>query len=257
MASFVMHYVASENFLNDIYNKYRLTIRDRNNFRLGNLVVDTMGIANYDRDTKLDKKLITHFRDDEDRDKCMQLPNINKFMDKYENLVNIDYSAMGYLFHLYTDKIFFNYLYNKVIECCDINKEKTNNISDNYYIRVKKTNDLYKTNDFYSGSDVGGLYKDYSRINRYLMDKYNVIFDYDILKDFSLMYFNNPGISEVNYEDIGEVIDKINIIINSSSINREDLKIFDINDIYKFISVVVDGFNYEFSNNIKKLVKKK
>ena len=255
MASFVMHYVAGEKFLSGI--NYKLSIRNKNNFRLGNLVVDTIGISDYDRDTKLDKKMITHFRDEEDRDKCMQLPNTSIFMDKYRDLVIKDYSAMGYLFHLYTDKVFFKYLYDKVIECYDINKIKTDNISDSYYVKVKKSNTIYKIYDFYSGNKMG-LYNDYSKMNKYLIDKYKINFDYNNLKKFSITSFNNPGIEEVNYKNISEIIDKMKLIINSSIFNRVDsLSIFDIDDIDKLLLLVVNSFNYEYSDEVKKLIKKK
>ena len=256
MASFVMHYIVLEKFIDSIGNK--ISDEDKNNFRLGNLVVDAMGVDNYSRDYKLSKKMITHFRDDIDCDKNMQLPNINRFMSKYNNLVNNDYSAMGYLFHLYTDKLFFKYLYDGLIECYDKDMNKTDRISNNYYVKVFKTGKIYKTNEFYSGSSIGGLYKDYSKMNKYLIDKYNIEFPYDKLKNFSLNNFNNPGIEEINYKDVIEVIEKMNnIIIYCDKYSDIKLDIFDIDDIENFIFRVVNNFNLEFSSNIKSLIRKR
>ncbi len=255
MASFVIHYLAGEMFLDSIDNS-KISDNEKNNFRLGNLVVDSLGMSNYSRDEKLDKKMVTHFRDSDDRDKCIQIPNLNKFMNKYENLVNNNYSAMGYLFHLYTDKIFFEYLYSDVVEVLDSNMEKTNYKKDNCYVKVKKNNLLFKVDDFYSGSSIGGLYRDYSNMNKYLIKKYNIIFNYNNLKKYSLNNFINPGIDEINYDDVGEVLDKMNEIMKQSLNSRDnDLKIFNVNDIDNFMIRVVKGFNKKYVYNIKKLVR--
>ena len=255
MASFLIHYVTGERFLESL-DQYKINCVDKNNFRLGNLIVDSLGMDNYDRDEKLNKKMITHFRNKEDGDKCIQIPNVDMFMKKYEYLVNKDYSALGYLFHLYTDKLFFEYLYDNVIDVLDKDMNSTNLKKDNSYIRVHKNNKIFKTNDFYSGSNIGGLYKDYSNMNKYLINKYNINFNYNDLKDFSLSYFTNSGIKEIDYNNINEVIDKMNNIIKECILkNESDLEVFDINDIDKFICNVVENFNNNYNNNIKRLVK--
>lgn len=252
MASFAMHYIAGEKFLDSL--DYKISEFDRNNFRLGNLVVDSMGISNYDRDEKLRRKLITHFRNIEDDDKCIQIPNVDKFRDKYIDLLDKDYSVLGYLFHLYTDKIFFEYLYSDVIEVLDKDMNKTNVKKDGIYVKVLKNNKIYDLNDFYSGSNSGGLYRDYSNMNKYLINKYHLVFNYRELKDFSDNYFKNPGIEEIDYNNIYEVIDKMNYIFREALNNEnEALNIFDTGDIDNFIFRVVEGFNNSYSNEMKRL----
>ena len=254
MASFAMHYIAGEKFLESL--DCDIDDFDRNNFRLGNLVVDTMGITNYDRDEKLKRKLITHFRNIEDDDKCIQIPNVDRFRNKYRNLIDNDYSALGYLFHLYTDKIFFEFLYRDVIKTLDKDMKQTNIKKDGVYVKVLKNNKIFNINDFYSGSNIGGLYRDYSNMNKYLINKYNIRFDYEELKNFSNNSFRNPGIEEIDYNNIYEVIDKMDIIFKESFGSKEDsLEVFDINDIETFISETVDGFNKRYGDDIKKLIK--
>ncbi|MEE3343664.1 MAG: hypothetical protein VZS44_06205 [Bacilli bacterium] len=254
MASFAMHYIAGEKFLESL--DCELTNYDKSNFRLGNLVVDTMGISNYDRDEKLRRKLITHFRNKEDDDKCIQIPNVDKFRDKYKDLLGRDYSVMGYLFHLYTDKIFFEYLYKDVIKTLDKDMKQTNIKKDGIFVKVLKNNKIFKLNDFYSGSSIGGLYRDYSNMNKYLINKYKIIFDYDQLKDFSDKYFNNPGIEEIDYNNIYEVIDKMNDIFKEAlNSEADELEVFNINDIENFIYRTVDGFNNKYRSDIKRLAK--
>ena len=95
-------------------------------------------------------------------------------------------------------------------------------------------------------------------MNKYLINKYNIRFDYEVLKNFSLFSFNNPGIEEIDYNNILEVIDKMNnIISNCDKYSDNRLDIFDIKDIEKFIFRVVDEFNYNFYDDIKFLVGKR
>lgn len=252
MASFAMHYITGEKFLESL--DYELTDFDKNNFRLGNLVVDTMGISNYDRDEKLRRKMITHFRNMSDEDKCIQIPNVDKFRDKYMDLLEKDYSVLGYLFHLYTDKVFFEYLYRDVIEVLDKNMNITNIKKDGVYVKVLKNNKVFKLDTFYSGSNIGGLYRDYSNMNKYLINKYKIVFDYEKLKSFGDNSFINPGIEEIDYNNIYEVIDKMdNIFKEALNSEDEELRVFDRNDIDNFISLTVLGFNKEYKNNIKLL----
>ena len=256
MASFVVHYIACEKFLDGI-DKYVLTKDDRDDFRLGNLVVDSIGITNYSRSDKLSKKMITHFRDDVDYDRTLQLPNIDKFINKYTNLVNNYYSAMGYLFHLYTDRLFFEYLYNSVLICFDKDMKMTDSISNNYYVKVIKTNKIYRAIDFY-GEKYGKLYRDYLKVDRYLIDKYNVDFNYEELRNFSLSKFYNPGIVEIDYGNIFEVILKLKNIFDSCGMCGDySSDVFDIDDIESLILKVVDGFNCNFSSEIKSLMKRR
>ena len=254
MASFAMHYIAGEKFLESL--NCELNDFDKNNFRLGNLVVDTMGISHYDRNEKLRRKLITHFRNIEDEDKCIQIPNVDRFRDKYEDLIKKDYSALGYLFHLYTDNVFFEYLYRNVIEILDKDMRRTNIKNDGIYVKVLKNNKIFNLNDFYSGSNIGGLYRDYSNMNRYLINKYNIVFNYDDLKEFSESSFRNPGILEIDYNNIYEVVDKMNDIFKESFSSEEgNLNIFDINDIEKFIFDTVKGFNDKYKSNVNNLIR--
>ena len=254
MASFAMHYIAGEIFLNSL--DIEPTDFNKNYFRLGNLVVDTLGLNNYSRDEKLKLKMITHFRDEDDGDKCIQIPNVDKFMNKYKDLVDNDYSVLGYLFHLYTDKVFFEYLYRDVIEVLDKDMKRTNIKKDGIYVKAFKNGKIFKLDDFYSGSSIGGLYKDYSNMNKYLINKYHIMFNYDELKDFSNNYFKNPGIGEIDYNNICEVIDKMDNIFRESINNKdEELIVFDIDGIENFISKTVDGFNNKYGGSIKILAR--
>ncbi len=235
MASFVMHYICGEELIKNL----NISDYDKNMFRLGNLVVDTLGTSNYTREEKLKIKMVSHFR----KGVYLDEPDIKYFINKYEKLLNSEYSSIGYLFHLYVDKMFFEWLYKSVIIRYDKDMNLCNNKEDVCYIKAINSGYLYTTGEFYSGSEIG-LYSDYSKINRYLINRYKPYFDYDMFKEFIGLYFINPGIEEINYNNIMEVIDFMNNIINSDI--KGELKIFKESDIDNFIKDVVSGFNKKY-----------
>lgn len=258
MASFAVHYIAGEKFLESLSSMIRITDFDKNNFRLGNLIVDYHGNESVfgdnlsdeellnsrkiRKDKKKEIKLRTHFRDKDNALFCVNLPNLDKFLNKYQELVCSEFSVLGYLFHLYTDKVFFENLYTNVIECLDKDGKKTNILKDNTHIRVKKNNKVYKVDDFWCGRDIS-IYDDYTSMNSFLLSCYDVTFDKNRLEMFALNNFYNPGIEEVDYFKIFDVIEKVDKYINQGkSSTSNDLNVFDKEDILKFIPGVVDGF---------------
>ena len=122
MASYVVHYIAGEQFLKSLNKIRKLNKNEVNKFRLGNLIVDFVNIKQPDVDglsddeiikikeryriDKTNRKLVTHFRDKENIKFIVNSPNLEKFMDKYNDLLMKDFFALGYFFHLYTDKFF-------------------------------------------------------------------------------------------------------------------------------------------------------
>lgn len=68
------------------------------------------------------------------------------------------------------------------------------------YIKVNKNNKIYDINDFLGVEDTN-IYGDYTKINGYLFNKYNIIFLKDELEEFVDNDFINLGIKEVVYGD--------------------------------------------------------
>ena len=125
MASFVIHHVAGIEFLKRIEKEYNVyfTEEQKSQFLLGNLIVDSIK-TNFHIPKGLDEeelaflkkeyyqkiqeeKVKTHFRMMEDEEVFIQIPVVEKFVEKYQHIIQTNLSAMGYLFHLYTDKMFF------------------------------------------------------------------------------------------------------------------------------------------------------
>ena len=114
MASYVVHYIAGEQFLKSLNKIRKLNKNEVNKFRLGNLIVDFVNIKQPDVDglsddeiikikeryriDKTNRKLVTHFRDKENIKFIVNSPNLEKFMDKYNDLLMKDFFALGYFF---------------------------------------------------------------------------------------------------------------------------------------------------------------
>ena len=260
MASFVIHHIAGVKFLETLEKNYNinLTNEEKNKFLMGNLIVDSVKtdikIPEYlseEEAKKLRNKLslaiqeekrATHFRSIEDYGLIVQKPKVEDFVSKYNYLLTKDITTLGYLFHLYTDKMFFGYLFDETFECLDSNNNVTKYIKDANIVRVKKNNTIHKLNDFFSHKYPSSIYNDYTTINKILLEYYNIEFNSTSLLE-SINIFINPGIEEVDYSKIVSVINKTNSFINESYNNKEsNLNIFDLDIIKNFTNVVLNSF---------------
>lgn len=270
MASYVVHYIAGEQFLNSLNKIRKLNKNEVNKFRLGNLIVDFVNIKQPDVDglsddeiikikeryriEKTSRKFVTHFRDKENIKFIVNSPNLEKFMVKYSDLLikNKDFFALGYLFHLYTDKVFFERLFSDVITCLDINKIPTNLSSKCKYVLINRTHKLVLNSEFWSGKN--SIYNDYDKLNSFLINKYNIDFAKDELIEFATGDNISSGIDEVNYKDVISVIEKMDEFIRNSRFFSGELCIFDEGYILDFISYCGKNFFDEYGDVIYKLI---
>lgn len=157
-------------------------------------------------------KFESHFLDNLEED----LPNIERFYNKYKSYFNNDF-VLGYYIHLYTDylwiKHFLPEFYNgEYIYKLDGNVEKIDNGLKTKYI-----------------------YNDYTNLNITLIDEYDL--------DLKIFYNEVP-----KFDDIIEEIpmNKLPIIVNAAGIIIKNAKenkanyIFDKNIINKFIRFSTD-----------------
>lgn len=138
------------------------------------------------------------------------IPDINAFLSKYKNNLKDEF-VMGYLIHLYTDKIWFKeFILNKI---CNTNIK----LLDGTIINAD------------ASEKTRLIYNDYTNLNIQLIDYYNL--------DLSLFYEEIPHpdniIKEIPIDKLQIIIDKAgNIVMNSK---EEKAYVFDIIDIVKFI----------------------
>ena len=105
MASFVVHHACGINLIKNLEESgLNFTEQNKLDFIYGNLIVDSVNkTSSIPVQTQ---KIATHFRDLNKLDRIIQCPNINNFLAKYQHLlIEKNYTALGYYFHLYTDII--------------------------------------------------------------------------------------------------------------------------------------------------------
>ncbi len=116
-------------------------------------------------------------------------------------------------------------------------------------MQTLKDNKIHDFKEFWS---LDGIYSDYTKMNKLFLDKYNIKFDGNALLS-STKYFINPGIEEVDYNNVSSVINKTSEFISDSyNLDNTDLKIFDIEIVNEFISFVVSSFMETYSEIIEK-----
>ena len=151
-------------------------------------------------------KFYSHFLDNVNNN----IPNINKFLEKYGNYLNDDF-VLGYYIHLYTDYLWFKYFIPNII--------KGNYIKELDGTLVEYTKKTFK---YY-------VYNDYSNLNNQLIDRYN--FPMKIFYE-EIPYIPNI-ISEIPIDRLNLIVDKTGILIEESKKGKKYL--FKIDDIITFI----------------------
>lgn len=192
MASSVIH-ICIANEINKTIN------RDSKKLLIGTIAPDISKLLGK-------TKFYSHFLDNVNNN----IPNINKFLDKYGNYLNDDF-VLGYYIHLYTDYLWFKYFIPNII--------KGNYIKELDGTLVKYTEETFK---YY-------VYNDYSNLNNQLIDRYN--FPMKIFYE-EIPYIPNI-ISEIPMDRLNLIVDKTGILIEESKKGKKYL--FKIDDIITFI----------------------
>ncbi len=192
MASSVIH-ICIANEINKTIN------RDSKKLLIGTIAPDISKLLG-------ETKFYSHFLDNVNNN----IPNINKFLDKYGNYLNDDF-VLGYYIHLYTDYLWFKYFIPNVI--------KGNYIKELDGTLVKYTEETFK---YY-------VYNDYSNLNNQLIDRYN--FPMKIFYE-EIPYIPNI-ISEIPMNRLDLIVNKTGILIEEAKKGKKYL--FKIDDIITFI----------------------
>ena len=197
MASAVIHLVVANEINKQLsLNNYQLLI--------GSIAPDISKLVG-------ETKLYSHFLDNIDNN----VPNIDKFLDKYKNKLN-DPFVMGYFIHLYTDLLWFKYFIT------EITTDNTISTLDGKTIKCSKDDMLYY------------IYNDYTNINEFLIKKYNI--------DKSIFY-KKVDICENIIDEIP--MNKLDILINKTNeiiLNNYAKKcyVFDTKNIVQFINTSIN-----------------
>lgn len=250
MPSFTIHTIAGK----ELIKKINLTRNDKITFLISNLLPDARSIKinpNWSeqerrKNIQLEKRK-THFRTN--TTDVLEYPNINIFLNKYENEIKNNIATLGYFFHLYTDYYYFKFFLPRYIKFYDTNMNITNIRKDNAYIEKINSNKIVETKDFWSKYSFNSVYHEYSKMNNYIMDKYHLRVSCDELREFIKTNKIDPQIEEIDSSNTIQVINKLDKLLNVSNENKNtNFNIFKLNDIDKLIEEIVESFinNYDY-----------
>ena len=160
---------------------------------------------------------ISHFLDEN------RIPNLNLFLKKYNNSLNIPF-IMGYYIHLFTDYLWFKYFFNEIT---NLKTSITLLNGDTLKCSKEEINKL--------------IYNDYTNLNILLIEEYNL--------DLSLFYeeIEIPKVkfTEIPLDKLQIIVDQMGIIIENSK--KEKTYSFNIDNVKQFINTCTDLI----SNDIK------
>lgn len=191
-------------------------------------------------DTKLkDDKKTSHFWSDSEIALLARKPDINAFLRKYRELLE-DPLVLGYLAHLYLDACYEREYWPTVMSFYD--KDGNPEVLKNKITQVKihKTEKTVPVQEFFTPEY---YYGEYSKLNGYFINKYNITVP-------KVELVENCPIEEVDVKDLKTIINGIGGLVLTSVPGREtEVQIFDIDKIEKFIISTAK----EFTEKIRRL----
>ena len=198
MASSMIH-IAVANEINKKLN------RDKSKLLIGTIAPDISKLIG-------ETKIKSHFQDRNDN-----IPNLDKFLNKYKENLNDDF-VLGYYIHLLTDYLWFKYFMTEV------KFEDSNIITKLDGTNIKCNGNMFTLY----------IYNDYTNLNIKLIDEYDL--------DLKIFYNEIPEfeniIQEIPMEKISLIVDKAGEIIENTKEHKEF--VFNLDNINKFIETSVE-----------------
>lgn len=250
MPSFLIHSIIG----NKLSEKLNFDKKDSNDFIVGNLLPDIQRFHKEDQENDIEYryrvqrgKILTHFRSN--IDDALQYPDLGLFLNKYGDLIKKDKIVFGYFFHLYTDYYYFKYFLPKYVCFYDKDNKETSKIKNNYYAKIKKSNSILNTSDFWNYKDLRSIYKEYFRISKYLLENYDI--EIDELKNYIRQNKITNRVLEVNDYDLIESLNGLcDLIKDVKEAKKEELLIFDFKEILVFLEDVIATFLKDYESII-------
>lgn len=217
MPGYILHLTEAKLIIKELREEgYDFSEEWLNAFRLGNLLPDTK---------RKREKITSHFWDPNDLDKQAIAPNMDLFYEKYRSDLK-DPLMLGYLSHLYLDACFVNSFWPSMWEFMD-GDYKVQTLQEKIrLVHLKTTGKIIPVKDFFSSAY---YYGDYSRMNAYLLHKYNLTTPY---YDAAL----TCPITEVEPSDLREVLSELQYLCNTVKPGAEkELTVFHLPSLENFI----------------------
>ena len=153
----------------------------------------------------------------------LQIPDLEIFISKYRQHLSEPF-VLGYLAHLYLDKVFFEYFFLNYISFLDKNNNKTLNKEYIQRVYLSRRNEYISVDQLFSEEY---LYGEYTVLNAKLINKYSMNIPYSI-------EIKNP-IEEVNIENFGYILSDLEKYFALPLYENPELKIFEQAELESFI----------------------
>lgn len=222
MPGYILHLTAAQMVLFALPETSLLysDLKGRNAFLAGSLLPDTVK-----------EKRASHFRNPQYSKNMIEYPDMDLFLGKYKGLLR-DKSCLGYYFHLFVDRKFFKQYLPQLIDLYDDEDHKVEEMAQVKWVYLKRTGQKISRKEFFSAAY---LYGDYTKMNTYLVERYNLPLTLDI-------EIRNPGIYEVDYKDLEGVLQELRGYLSLPSSSVKELKVFEIEHLLGFLEEISREF---------------
>ena len=156
------------------------------------------------------QKQSSHFWNKAESNLVIRLPDINRFLSKYADVIRQSPLYGGYLAHLHLDREFWDFYIKDQVEFLDINDEQTEYIQNLKNVLIERTGRKLSPEEFFSKNY---LYGDYTRLNKMLIQKYGLSLMVPVYNEC----YNNR-IKESDNEDMQHILEKLKTYISENSI---------------------------------------
>lgn len=215
MPGYILHLTAAKMALSQIeqLNNKPLEQSEINAFYVGSLLPDTV----------TDKR-VSHFRNPKYYGNMIEYPDLEMFLEKYQPLLS-DMSCLGYYFHLYIDRKFFKEYLPGIVTLQDNKGHPVIKRDEVAQVEIKRTGQCIPKKQFFSEEY---YYGDYTRMNTYLAERYQLPLHLDT-------HVKNPGITEVEYGDIKNVLDELCGYLDVPGEAVKELHVFEMEHLVQFL----------------------
>lgn len=170
----------------------------------------------------------SHFIDTIDDPELKDIPNLNRFLEKYQSKLNHPF-ILGYYVHLYTDYLWFKYFIP------EFQHEKSITLLNGETLPLSREEGFKY------------IYNDYTDLNIKLLDAYHM--------DLSLFYepLSLPEIEmdEIPIDQLSILVDKMGVIIQNSK--QQKNYVFNLNQVKQFIKTTTEMITSDILEKQKKL----
>lgn len=220
MPGFILHLLHGQKVLEKLKHGY--SEEEQKQFMAGLLMPDSKkGI----------EKECSHFYSFSEKEKTLQIPDLQEFSIKYQSYMQNPFVA-GYAAHLYLDKMFFEDYFLRYVEFRDKNDKSTLFSAEICCAVLLKSGKRISLDELYSDEYI---YGDYTKLNQGLILRNNI-------EQPEYTAFASP-VQEVDSRDYKDVLALLQKYLNDEC-DDDVIRIFDIDDLEKAITQYADDFTF-------------